>query len=246
MESFKQKAVSFFLDVIPDKDDVDAFVETTKNAASRVAKKAREFSRIAASAAASTAIWLAGFLYRMSYAIGAKTAHRPDYELFSATVYSDDGRAVELSMRDAVEVSKFDPEDEGWSTKVREWAFGCDEVDDWHLEIRYELRGHKFRAVARPGAPFPTISKDVAPVPPKILMAYVESGDDGSKTDVTKRYLKFAGPLGDWHGTTVTAFDLFPNSDNDFYAEEGRDIVVIDNFLNTKRIAFSKDAVLSL
>lgn len=67
-----------------------------------------------------------------------------------------------------------------------------------------------------------------------------------SKTDITKRYLKFAGPLGDWHGSVVKAFDLFPNSDNDFYAEWGRDIVVVDNRLNMKRLAFSKDTVISL
>jgi hypothetical protein len=282
------KAFAFFLNLFPDRDDAHALVDAAKRGVSRVAaktcdvygkvrpcvaekalelygkarprvEKAAAYARDGALASiVSVFLWMVSLAFRILDATGLGRPPPPDFEVCSATVFCDDGRAVELTMRDAVEIANFEAIEGGdsesddkrdWIKTVREWAFATEdesaEFETWRLEIRYKLRGAKYRAVARPGEPFPKIRKDVAPVAPKILKAYLERSD-GTKIDITPRYLKFMGPLGDWHGGCVTLFDLFPNDDNEFFEADGKSFVsVIDNRLNVKRLDFARMTVVS-
>lgn len=242
------RAYNIVLDAIPDRDDVDEFVVAAKKFAAKVSAVANDAAKIVAKEAVRVSLFLAGFAYKIYYELGFGGGEPSEFEVCAATVYAEDGRAIELSMNDAVRVSDTEAGDDKWASSVSDIAFGSEGVDvdfSWYLEIRYALRGKKYRAVAKTGEPFPRIQKTPVSSAPKILKAFLERTDDGTKIDITSRYLKFAGPLGDWHGSRVTAFDLFPNSDNDFYADESHDIVIIDNRLKTKRYAFAETTVIS-
>lgn len=84
--------------------------------------------------------------------------------------------------------------------------------DTYRLEIRYELRGKKYRAVVRPG----NVLELMAPVnAPRLLSARLmpRPETDANIVDVTTRALKYAGTSRTFDN--VRMCDLFPFDDHD-------------------------------
>jgi len=192
-----------------------------------------------------TAKWIALGIIRASFRI-ALSAQRmlkprttsPRLSVESATLYFDDGKAIELPNDQATNIIEHG--DAAWLDDV-------DERDAPTLEIRYVLRGKKFRAIAKRGVKFPTLEEACGNVSaPKILSATLVSSPEGdTHLDITDRVLKYMGPRGDWHGASVKVRDMFPNHDAEQLETRGYDIVVIDNRLHTTITPFKEDTVIS-
>jgi hypothetical protein len=89
----------------------------------------------------------------------------------------------------------------------------CDAYD--RMEVRYRAAGRKYRAVLRPGDPFPDVSPPTGFHPPRgVLSAKLYDPTTARGVDVTARVRKYQGPLGDFHagqGLRVDARDIFPH-----------------------------------
>lgn len=212
-------------------------------------KKAFLFSK---KTATSFFFWVAVSSFKLIDYLASFNSNKGGFEVCSAIVFTDVGHAVELTKGDAEFVAGLESGSDWWDAESMKWMLDglhLDEYEEsergWRVEIRYKIDGSKFRAIARPGEPFPTIVEDAKFSAPRVLKVYLEHAESGDKVDITKRYLKFAGPSGDWHGSSVKVYDLFPNNDNESCADDGYDIVVIDNRLKTKRFAFSGHVVIS-
>lgn len=184
-------------------------------------------------------VWAFGVSFRLALS-AARALRRPGaaedaFAIESATLFFEDGKAVCLPLAQAEIV-------------VAKASDGMlDDVDDAAaLEVRYRLHSRKFRAIARKGEKFPEISKAREIRSPKILSATLVSVPEKDvHLDCTSRVLKYLGPAGDFHGSTVRIRDLFPNHDVAFLAARGYDLVVIDDRLHATTVPFEEDAVVS-
>lgn len=193
--------------------------------------------------------WLAGEMFRRSFllALNATRALRrpaggspPAFELDGATLFSEGGKALELTHLGAEKILETQGGDLDWIDA------GSADGDSSVLEIRYKLAGRKFRAVARQDERFPAIDRAAERVPPRILSAsLVAVPEDDVHHNITNRLLKYMGPRGTWHETSVRVRDVFPNYDTAFMAARGYSIVVVDTRLRTHTIPFEEDTVLS-
>lgn len=185
-------------------------------------------------------VWAFGVSFRLALS-AARALRRPGaaedaFAIESATLFFEDGKAVCLPLAQAEIV-------------VAKASDGTlDDVDAAAaLEVRYRLHSRKFRAIARKcDEKFPEISKAREIRSPKILSATLVSvPEKDTHLDVTSRVLKYLGPAGDFHGSTVRIRDLFPNHDVDFLAARGYDLVVIDDRLHATTVPFEVETVIS-
>lgn len=113
---------------------------------------------------------------------------------------------------DANVTAWFDPEE--WEESVRvatRWG-----TDRFRVDVRYVAHGKKYRLVLRPGDSY---ALSDAPERhrggPKGVMAAELVGDEAT-VDITRRILKYQGPMKDFHrgmGLRVAVTDLFPFDD---------------------------------
>ena len=116
-------------------------------------------------------------------------------------------------------------------------ATGWDQV---RVEVRYSVRGQKFRMVLRRGdtCAFPPVARraSLSCFPLTVLAASLHGDVD---VDVTRRVLKYQGAAKDFHGTRVTVRDLFPFDDHDDNAERFRCLRVIDSWARVTLIPYT-------
>ena len=97
---------------------------------------------------------------------------------------------------------------------LEDWKIHQDNFE--YAEVRYEYLGCKYRQILYPGGEI--FDADAAPPPPdpfaifKIpLRAQLINVDfDRAPLDLTKRYLKYAGPSYDYHGADIAVRQLYP------------------------------------
>lgn len=109
------------------------------------------------------------------------------------------------------------------------WETHVEDATGWtqfRLEIRYAVKGHKYRLVLRQGDPviFPPY-QDFWPArrgPSGIVSASLIRRRDQKAVDVTDRVRKYSGPHADWHeglSSELRLHDMFPFDDHDDNAE---------------------------
>lgn len=150
------------------------------------------------------------------------------FEVKSAALHFDNGGVVEFPARTAERIAAFDVE---WLGDLG------DDVESPRLEIRYVLDGKKFRAIAT-RQKNPKIVVGGRPRAPKVLAVELVPRS-GLSEDVTARFLKYAGPAGDFHGTPVRVSDVFPNRDVEAMEEVGYSLAVTDRMMNERVVPFS-------
>lgn len=206
-----------------------------------------------ASAVAAGARWLARRAERLAVfllsllARAVSPSPAPGFSLKSAFVYGSDGHAA--CVTEEVRAILADRDDGSWESRLApslpDWR---DAATTWRVEARYELNGRKYRALARPGSPFPAIARAAANARlfrvPRVLVATLVASD-GRRTDITRRVHKYLGPRGDWHGSRVESFDLFPSDDPDHHLERGYTIELFDAGFEVRHVRFEAGQALS-
>lgn len=114
--------------------------------------------------------------------------------------------------------------------------------DTFRLEIRYTFHGRKYRMVFKNGWAFmwpPYLHPKWGPT--VIHAALVPREHDGVPQDVTRRMVKYAGPMKDFHATVATvpsAADMFPFEDPAMLRETYTCVSVRDITMRNKKFYF--------
>lgn len=135
------------------------------------------------------------------------------------------------------------------------WEADVADLTGWtsfRAEVRYALRGKKYRAVLRPGdaiawPPYGGAPRPACRLPKGVILARL-CGPETAGCDVTARVQKYGGPHKDFHagaGLRVRVQDMFPFDDQADNAERFDRLVVTDALGRTATYAYGENPEMS-
>lgn len=140
---------------------------------------------------------------------------------------------------------------------LRDWQDVAEVRDPTRLEVRYVVRGKKYRMVVRPGdagvrfPPYASARADCR-LPRGVLDARLRGalGPEGGKDcNVTARVQKYQGPHGDFYrglGLSVRVRDMFPFDDHEDNAARFAGVEILDGLARHATFDYGRNDPISM